>query len=78
MFIELTPYKNTNRVRVNVNNIAFYRFIKVDTVRMENQDGFFDVYKTGVYLIGDPVPIVVEEETIVLDKMIAELLSSNQ
>jgi hypothetical protein len=77
MFIQLTPYKNTNKVRININNISFYRFIKVDTVHSQTSDGFLDVYKTGVYLIGDPVPIVVEEDTIDLDKMILKLLSSN-
>ena len=78
MFIQLTTYKSTNRVRVNVNNIAFYRFIKVDTVPAKTEQGFLEVYKTGIYFSADPIPLVVEEDTIHIDKMIADLLSSNQ
>jgi hypothetical protein len=76
MFISLTPYKNTNRVRVNINNIAFYRFIKADTIPSQTSAGLLEVYKTGIYFIGDPVPLVVEEDTNDIDRMIRDAISS--
>lgn len=77
MFITLTLYKNTNRVRVNVNNISYYKMIKADSVFSQEADTTIEVYKTGIYFPADPIPLVVEEDTIVIDNLIKQLLSSN-
>lgn len=74
MFITLTLYKNTNRIRVNINNISCYKTIKVDSFHSEGADSLISIYKTGVYFLNDPVPVVVEEDTIVVDKMIETML----
>lgn len=76
-FITLTTHNSTNRVRVNLTNVAFYKMIKVDSVPAQTASGYREVYKTGIYFQNDPVPLVVEEDTIVVDKLITEALSSN-
>lgn len=76
-FITLTLYNSTNRVRVNVNSVSFYKMIKVDSVPSQTHDGYREVFRTGIYFQNDPVPLVVEEDTIVVDKLITEALSSN-
>lgn len=74
MFITLTLYNSTNRVRLNVNNISYYKHIKVDTAHSKATGVLIEVYKTGIYFLNDPVPVVVEEETAAVDKMIETLL----
>lgn len=74
MFITLALYKSTNRVRINVNNISYYKTIKADSVYSKGADTFISVYRTGIYFLNDPVPVVVEEDTIVVDKMIETML----
>lgn len=76
-FITLMLYNSTNRVRINVNSISFYKMIKVDSIHSQTNDGYREVYKTGIYFQNDPVPVVVEEDTIVVDKLIADALSSS-
>lgn len=77
IFISLTTYESTNRVRINLNNVIFYKTIKVGSVPSQTTNGYRDIYKTGIYFQNDPVPLVVEEDVIVVDKLITEALSSN-
>lgn len=77
MFIKLTMYGSTNQVRVNINNVTHYKTIKVDSVPSQTHPGYREVHKTGVYFQNNPVPVVVEEDVIMVDGMIYELLSSN-
>lgn len=79
MFITLTIYGGTNKVKVNVGNICYYSTVKTDAVVFyadEVSPEHRRAYTTGIYFQNNRAPLVVAEDIIVVDKLIREALFS--